>query len=218
MLLEVPHHLVELVLRDLSAGVSGPQDRVGVIAVSPGVPSATVPTPAPAAPPAHSPEEEEEQEEEDPAEAEGEEREETRASTRGPEGEHRQRSRDRDADHDEQDRESPADPATRMPPSGWTHGRTHVLPPPSALARKRSAILRMPSRCGPNFDASEVFKSSRYDTNPSISLNISATPCGRRRPTPGIHSNSSRTFGFSSYRPSSRFWTSPSCCSSARSG
>src|SRR5436189_5407851 len=70
MLLEVPHHLVELVLRDLSAGVSGPQDRMGVIAVPPVAPSATVPTPAPAAPPAHSPEEEEEQEEEDPAEPE----------------------------------------------------------------------------------------------------------------------------------------------------
>src|SRR5256885_3198037 len=179
MLLEVPHHLVELVLRDLSAGISGPQDRVGVIAVSPGVPSAAVPTPAPAAPPAHSPEEEEEQEEEDPAEAEGEEREEARAGARSAKGEQDHRGRDRDADHDEQERKSPADPAARVAPSGRTHGRTHVLPPPSATTRKRSAIFRMPSRCGPNFDASDVLKSSRYDTNPSISLNISATPCGR---------------------------------------
>src|SRR5207247_1328471 len=172
MLLEVPHHLVELVLRDFSAGVSGPQDRMGRIAGPPGTPSAAGPTPAPAAPPAHSPEEEEEQEEEDPAEAEGEEREEARAGARSAKGEQDHRGRDRDADHDEQERKSPPDPAARMAPRGCTHAR----PPPSATARKRSASFRMPSRCGPNFDASEVFKSSKYDTNPTISLKLSSIP------------------------------------------
>src|SRR5436309_5535402 len=158
MLLEVPHHLVELVLRDFSAGVSGPQDRMGVIAVPPVAPSATVPTPAPAAPPAHSPEEEEEQEEEDPAEAEGEEREEARAGARSAKGEQDHRGRDRDADHEEQERKSPPDPAALVAPSGCTHAR----PPPSASARKRSASFRMPSRCGPHFDASEGFRPSEY--------------------------------------------------------
>src|SRR5438132_12852495 len=140
MLLEVPHHLVELVLRYLSAGISGPQDRVGVIAVPPVAPSATVPTPAPAAPPAHAPEEEEEQQEEDPAEAEREERVEAHAGPPATEGERDQRGGDRDADHNEQERESPADPTTRMvlAPSRCAHAR----PPPSATARKRSAIFR----------------------------------------------------------------------------
>src|SRR5207302_10165167 len=213
LLLEVPHHLVELFLRDLSTGVSGPQDRVGVLAVSPVAPVAV--PPAPAAPPAHAPEEEEEQQEEDPAEAEREERVEAHAGPPATEGERDQRGGDRDADHNEQERESPADPTTRMvlAPSRCAHAR----PPPSATARKRSAIFRMPSRYGPNFDASEVFRSSKYDTNPSISLTISSTPRARLRPTPATHSNPSRTSRFSSYRPSSRFWTSSSCCSSATS-
>src|SRR5207249_7937835 len=68
VLLEVPHHLLELLAGDLSAGVPAPQDRVGVVPVPPIVPAVSAPTPA--APPAHSPEEEEEQEEEDPAEPE----------------------------------------------------------------------------------------------------------------------------------------------------
>src|SRR5947199_10159167 len=70
MSLQVPHHLVELVLRDLAARVPGPEDCVRIISVPPVAASAAVPTPAPAAPPSHSPEKEEEQEEEDPAKPE----------------------------------------------------------------------------------------------------------------------------------------------------
>src|SRR5205809_6362326 len=198
MLLEVPHHLVELVLRDLSAGVSGPQDRMGVIAVPPVAPSATVPTPTPAAPPAHSPEEEEEQEEEDPAEPE-----EGKEDEPGPgaaDGVRDQGCGDHEADDDEESDEGPRE---GLP--GIARGKAHARPPASATAWSRRAIFSIASRCGCNFDASEDFRSSKYDTYPSISLTISGMPCGRWRPMPGTHSNSSRTFGFSSYRPSARF-------------
>src|SRR5438874_1933423 len=212
MLLQVPHHLVELVLRDLAARVPGPEDCVRIISVPPVAASAAVPTPAPAAPPSHSPEKEEEQEEEDPAKPE--EREEDEPASWSAERVGGQGRRNHQADDHEE-----ADDGPREGPSGnRRRGHAHARPPPSTTAMSRRAIFSIASRCGCNFDTSEVFKSSRYDTNPSISLNISSIPCGRRRPTPGIHSNSSRTFGFSSYRPSSRFWTSPSCCSSARSG
>src|SRR5881396_2154417 len=98
MLLQVPHHLIELVLCDFSAGVPSPEDRVGIISVPPIAPSVAVPTPAPAAPPAHSPEEEEEQEDEEPAEAEREEWEEACPAARAPDGEQDHRSGNRDAD------------------------------------------------------------------------------------------------------------------------
>src|SRR6266704_1601940 len=63
MMVEVPHHLVVLLLRDLAPGVPGAQDVVALVAVPvapPGVPPA--PTPRPEEP-AHGPEESEEQEE-----------------------------------------------------------------------------------------------------------------------------------------------------------
>src|SRR5438552_6890864 len=155
MLLEVPHHLVELVLRDFSAGVSGPQDRMAVIAVPPVAPSATVPTPAPAAPPAHSPEEEEEQEEEDPAEPEEREEDEPASGSAGRVGDQGCRNHQAD-DHEE------ADDGPREGPSGnRRRGHAHARPPPSTTAMSRRAIFSIASRCGCNFDTSEVFKSSR---------------------------------------------------------
>src|SRR5207253_667567 len=149
MLLQVPHHLVELVLRDLAARVPGPEDCVRIISVPPVAASAAVPTPAPAAPPSHSPEKEEEQEEEDPAKPE--EREEDEPASWSAERVGGQGRRNQEADD-----------GPREGPSGnRRRGHAHARPPPSATAMSRRAIFSIASRCGCNFDTSEVFKSSR---------------------------------------------------------
>src|SRR6266550_5249358 len=163
MLLQVPHHLVELVLRDLAARVPGPEDCVRIISVPPVATSAAVPTPAPAAPPAHPPEEEEEQEEEDPAEPE-----EGKEDEPGPGAADRvgdQGCGDHEADDDEESDEGPQED-----PPGIARAKAHARPPPSTTAWSRRAIFSIASRCGCNFDASEDFTSSKYDTYPSISL------------------------------------------------
>src|SRR5213083_2367436 len=144
MLLQVPHHLVELVLRDLAARVPGPEDCVRIISVPPVAASAAVPTPAPAAPPSHSPEKAEEQEEDEPASWSAE-----RVGGQG------RRNHQAD-DHEE------ADDGPREGPSGnRRRGHAHARPPPSTTAMSRRAIFSIASRCGCNFDTSEVFKSSR---------------------------------------------------------
>src|SRR5205823_2857576 len=175
--LEVPHHLVELVLRDLPAGVAGTQDLVRVVPVSPVRPS--VPTPAP---PAESPEEQEEQEEKEPAESEPEEREAEAESGAGPADRPRdERCGDSQGDQPKEREERPTEGVPRKQP----RARAHADSPPSARARSRRPSFSIDSWCGCNFDASEDRRSSKYDTNPSISLNISGIPRGR--PTPGSH-------------------------------
>src|SRR5207249_5350950 len=141
VLLEVPHHLLELLAGDLSAGVPAPQDRVGIVPVPPVVPTVSAPTPAPAAPPAHPPKEEEEQEEEDPAEPE-----EGKEDEPGPAAADRvgdQGSGDHEADDDKESDEGPQED-----PPGIPRPKAHARPPPSATARRRPALFPIASPRG----------------------------------------------------------------------